>query len=260
MSDNSSVTVYQGDQKRRPTKGNRPNRLRETGATDTSLTFTVRDLPESERPANRLRQHGPGALSTTELLAIILGNGRQLQDAIELMVYYDDLTGLRRSTVQELEQLPNIGPSTAARIIAALELGVRLGSGPRNELPQVRQPADAANLVMAEMSLLEQEHLRVLVLDTKNRVLASPTVYIGSVNTSVIRIGEMLRDAVRINAPAVIIIHNHPSGDPSPSPEDVAVTKQIVEAGKLLDIDVLDHLVIGNGRFVSLRERGLGFA
>ena len=259
MSDNNIVTVYQGDRKRRPTKGKGPNRVRETGATDTSLMFTVKDLPESERPANRLRQYGPGALSTTELLAIILGNGHQLQDATGLMVYYDDLVGLRRAKVQELEGLPNIGPSTAARIIAALELGVRLGSGPRNELPQVRQPADAANLVMAEMSLLEQEHLRVLILDTKNRVLASPTVYIGSVNTSLIRVAEMLRDAVRLNAPAVIIVHNHPSGDPTPSPEDVGVTKQLVEAGKLLDIDVLDHLIVGWQRFVSMKERGLGF-
>jgi len=112
---------------------------------------------------------------------------------------------------------------------------------------------------MSEMSLLEQEHLRVMMLDTKNRVLGSPTVYVGSLNTSMIRVGELFREAIRSNSASVIVAHNHPSGDPTPSPEDVAVTRQIAEAGKLLDVDVLDHLIIGRQRFVSLKERGLGF-
>jgi DNA repair protein RadC len=123
----------------------------------------------------------------------------------------------------------------------------------------VRSPADVAQLLMAEMAHLEQEHFRVLYLDTRNRLLGSETVYVGSLNASHIRVGEIFRDAVKRNCAAIIVVHNHPSGDPTPSPEDVAVTRQLVEAGKLLDIELLDHLIIGQQRFVSLRERGLGF-
>ena len=140
-----------------------------------------------------------------------------------------------------------------------MELGRRLLISAPDERLQIRSPADVANLLMLEMGLLEQEHLRVILLDTRNRVLAVTTVYKGSLNSSMIRVGELFREAIRRNSAAVIIAHNHPSGDPTPSPEDVAVTKQVVQAGKLLDIDVLDHLVIGQGRFVSLKERGLGF-
>ncbi len=123
----------------------------------------------------------------------------------------------------------------------------------------VRSPADVAQFLMAEMSHLAQEHFRVLYLDTRNRLLGSETIYVGSLNASYIRVAEVFREAVKRNCAAVIVAHNHPSGDPTPSPEDVAVTRQLVSAGKLLDIEVLDHLVIGQQRFVSLRERGLGF-
>jgi len=114
--------------------------------------------------------------------------------------------------------------------------------------------------VLSEMGVLEQEHLRTLLLDTKNRVLAKREIYVGSLNTSLIRVGELFRPAIHANCAAIIVVHNHPSGDPTPSPEDVAVTRQIVEAGKLLDIEVLDHLIIGWQRWISLKERGLGFS
>ena len=143
--------------------------------------------------------------------------------------------------------------------MAALELGRRLMVASPEERPVVRSPADAANLLMMEMSLLQQEHLRLILLDTKNRVLGTPTVYIGSLNMSVLRVGEVFREVIRQNCAAVIVVHNHPSGDPTPSPEDVAVTKRIVNAGQLLDVEVLDHLVIGQQRYVSMKERGLGF-
>jgi DNA repair protein RadC len=146
-----------------------------------------------------------------------------------------------------------------AQLKAAFELGRRLIVTSPAERPQVRSPADAAQLLMAEMALLEQEHLRLVLLDTKNAVLSIPTVYVGSLNTSMIRVGELFRFALKENCAAVIVAHNHPSGDPTPSPEDVLVTRRIVEAGQLLDVEVLDHLVIGRGRFVSLKERGLGF-
>ena len=127
------------------------------------------------------------------------------------------------------------------------------------ERPTIQSPEDAAGLLLYEMGALEQEHLRVLLLDTRNRLMRTVEVYQGSLNASLVRVGEVLRDAVRSNAAAVIIAHNHPSGDPTPSPEDVALTRAVVEAGDLLDIEVLDHLVIGKGRFVSMKSRGLGF-
>ena len=221
-------------------------------------TLTLRELPEAERPITRLQHLGPGALSTTELLAILLGNPHQLHDAAALLATYEDLVGVARAPLAELQQQPGIGATTAARVRAALELGTRL-TLERNHSPQVRSPADAANLLLPEMGLLEQEQLRVILLDTKNQVIAIPTIYVGSVNTTMIRISELFREAIRRVCPSIIICHNHPSGDPTPSPEDVAVTRQAVEAGKLLDIELMDHLVLGHTRWVSLKERGLGF-
>jgi DNA repair protein RadC len=225
----------------------------------TRKPLTIKELPEGERPVNRLHHYGANALSTTELLAILLGNPHQLQDASALLATFETLVGVAQAPVAELQCQPGVGLTTAARLKAALELGMRL-TLERNHADQIRSPADAANLLMPEMSLLEQEHLRVILLDTKNHVVAIPTIYVGSVNTTMIRISELFREAIRRNCPALIIAHNHPSSDPSPSPEDLVVTRQAVEAGKLLDIDVLDHLIIGGAnRFVSLKERGLGF-
>jgi len=225
--------------------------------------YTIKDLPSSERPRERLLHYGANALSTGELLAIILRTGTRnenvLQLAHRLMVTFGGLAGLVQASPTEIMSAKGLGPAKISQLKAALELGRRLLVEAPGERPQIRSPADAANLVMSEMGLLEQEHLRVMLLDTKNRVLDTPTVYQGSLNTSLIRVGELFREAIRANCASLIVLHNHPSGDPTPSPEDVAVTRQIVEAGKLLDVDVLDHLIIGRQRFVSLKERGLGF-
>jgi DNA repair protein RadC len=175
------------------------------------------------------------------------------------MATFEGIEGVARANMSELQQQPGIGASTAARIKAAFELGRRLLIERPSDRPQIRTPADAANLVMAEMGLLEQEHLRTILLDTKNRVVDIPTIYVGSVNTTMIRVAEVFREAIRRNCPSLIVLHNHPSGDVSPSPEDVAVTRQIVEAGKLMDVEVLDHLIVSRTVFVSLKERGLGF-
>jgi DNA repair protein RadC len=223
----------------------------------------IRELPLSERPRERLKHAGAGALSNAELLAIILrigGRGENVLDmAQRLLSTYHGLGGLARASCGELATERGVGTAKAAQMLAAFELGKRLLVASPDDRPQVTSPADAANLLMAEMATLEQEHLRTLLLDSKHRVLASPTVYVGNVNTSVIRVGELFREAIRLNCVALIVAHNHPSGDPTPSPDDVKVTEQIVQAGKLLDIEVLDHLVIGQQRYVSLKERGLGF-
>ena len=159
---------------------------------------------------------------------------------------------------RELAAERGLGPATAAQLKAALELGQRLATLQPEERPSISGPEDVVGLVGAEMALLEQEELRVLLLSTKNRVQAIETVYRGSVNSAQVRIGEVLRDAVRRNCPAVIAVHNHPSGDPTPSRDDVRMTKDLVLAGELLDIEVLDHVIVAaGGRHVSLREDGL---
>lgn len=223
----------------------------------------IRDMPQDERPRERLMMVGPQALSTTELLAITLRTGvggeNVLRLAERLLAQCNGLSGVARASVKELCTVRGIGPAKAIEIKAALEIGRRLLVMAPEERPRVTSPADAANILMAEMMLLEQEHLRLILLDTRNYVLQTPTVYVGSLNTSVIRVGELFRAAIRENAAAFIVAHNHPSGDPSPSPEDVQVTRQIASAGKLLDIELLDHVIIGRQRYVSLKERGLGF-
>lgn len=223
----------------------------------------IRDMALGERPRERLMKVGETAVSTAELLAIILRTGSGgtsvLRLAERLLVEFRSLPGLARATVVELTAVKGIGPAKAVEIKAALELGRRLMTTSPEEKPRIATPADAANLLMSEMMFLDQEHVRVLLLDTRNRVMKIPTVYVGSLNTSVLRVGEVFRPAVRANAAAIIVAHNHPSGDPAPSSEDIQVTRQLVEAGKLLDISVLDHVIIGHQKFVSLKERGVGF-
>lgn len=225
--------------------------------------YTIHELPSSERPRERLLQVGATALNTAELLAIIFRTGSGGENVLRLaermLQRFDGLPGLARASIQELQQVKGVGAAKAVEIKAALELGRRLMVATPSERIQISSPADAANLLMAEMTFLEQEQLRVVLLDTRHRVLSSNIVYIGSLNTSVVRIGELFRSAIRENAAALIVAHNHPSGDPNPSPEDVAVTREIRRAGELLGIRLLDHLVIGRHRFVSLKERGLGF-
>jgi DNA repair protein RadC len=231
--------------------------------TNSTYNPTIKELPSSERPRERLLHYGANALSSAELLAIVLRTGTRDENVVRmaqrLLGSFGGLAGLVRASAQELIGEKGLGPAKVTQLKAALELGRRMLVQSPDERPQIRSPADAANLVMSEMGLLEQEELRVMLLDTKNRVITTEKVYRGSLNTSLIRVGELFRHAIRANCLSLIVLHNHPSGDPTPSPEDVAVTRQIVEAGKLLDIEVLDHLIIGQQRFVSLKERGLGF-
>jgi DNA repair protein RadC len=224
----------------------------------------ITDLPDDERPRERLLHVGASAVSTAELIAIILRVGTGGENVValsqRLIAKFRGLGGLARASTSELCNEKGLGEAKVAQLKAAFELGRRLLVESPEEKPTITSPADAANLLLGEMSLLEQESMRVVLLDTRNRVQAIQTIYQGSLNTTMVRVGELFREAVRANCAAIIVAHNHPSGDPSPSPEDVAITKEIVAAGKLLSIEVLDHLVIGRQRFVSLKERGLGFA
>ena len=221
------------------------------------------DLSEADRPRERLSTLGAQALTNAELIAILLRVGVVGENAVEvgqrLLNKFGGLTGLHRAPFAELKKQHGLGDAKAAQIKAAIELGRRLTLESPEERIAINSPADAAALVLYEMSALEQEHLRVMLLDRRNRVLETVEVYKGSVNSSQVRVGEIFKEAIRKNASCIVVIHNHPSGDPTPSPDDVAVTRAIVQAGKLLDVDVLDHLVIGQSKWVSLKERGLGF-
>jgi DNA repair protein RadC len=229
----------------------------------TEYHLRIKELPASEQPRERLRDYGAAALSDAELLAILLRVGvagtNVVQLAQQLLVEQGGWPGLQRMDFGALCERHGMGEAKTSTLKAALEIGRRLLLTEHEQRFQIKSPSDAANLLMLEMSHLDQEHLRTVLLDTKNRVQVISTVYIGSLNASLIRVGEIFKEALKRNSAALIVVHNHPSGDPTPSPEDVLVTREIIAAGKLLDIDVLDHLVIGQGRFVSMRERGLGF-
>ncbi len=221
------------------------------------------DFPSHEKPRERLRDQGPTALSDSELLAILLRVGvagaNVIQLAQQLLKEFGGWHGLLRASFEDVQRWHGMGEAKTAQLKAALEIGRRLALINHEDRVQIKSPGDVARLMQIEMSHLEQEHLRVICVDTKNRVQKMQTVYIGSLNASMVRVGEVFREALKLNSAALIVVHNHPSGDPTPSPEDVHVTRQIIDAGHLLDVDVLDHLVIGHGRYVSMRERGLAF-
>jgi DNA repair protein RadC len=224
----------------------------------------IGDMASEDRPRERLAQAGPEALSNAELMAILMRVGMKGENVVRLaerlLSQHGGLVGLLKLSYDDLCQVKGIGPAKAAQLKAAVELGRRMAAASPNERPVINSPADAANLVMYEMRALDQEIVRVILLDTRNRLMGMVDVYKGSLNTSMIRVGELFREAVKQNAASIIVVHNHPSGDPSPSPDDVAVTRLMVEAGRLLDTPVHDHLIIGSQRFVSLKERGLGFS
>jgi DNA repair protein RadC len=206
-----------------------------------SHPLPIREFLTTDQPRHRLAQQGASALSDAELLAVITGVPC-LETTQRLLIAAGGLRGLLAISTTELQQLvTGISVGRAAQLKAAIELGTRVARGDQAQRRQVKSPTDIADLLLLEMSHLDQEHLRTVLLDTKNRVQAITTVYIGSLNASMIRVGEVFKEAVRRNSAALIVAHNHPSGDASPSPEDVLVTREIVAAGKLLDVDVLDR-------------------
>jgi DNA repair protein RadC len=225
--------------------------------------YRIMDLAETERPRERLIHLGPQALNTAELLAILLRVGVRGENAVQvgqrLMQKFGGLRGLHQAPIEEVAAQHGLGEAQASTIKAAIELGRRLTLEAPEERPEIHSPVDAAALVQYEMSALQQEHLRILLLNTRNQVLDIVEIYHGSLNASMVRIGEVFMPAVRKNAASIIVVHNHPSGDPTPSAEDSTVTRALIEAGKLLDIEVLDHIIIGQGRFISMKEKGAAF-
>jgi DNA repair protein RadC len=230
---------------------------------ESPAAYRITDLSADERPRERLEKSGPEALSKAELLAILLRVGVTGQNSVQLaQKILDDLGGLagiQKASFAQVCNIHGVGPAKAAQIKAAIELGNRLKKENPDLSAAVSSPEDAAELVRYEMQGLVQENLWVILLDTRNRKIGVEKVYVGSLNASMVRVGELFRGALQRSAAGIIMAHNHPSGDPAPSPEDITLTRAAVQAGKLLDVEVLDHLVIGNNCFVSMKEKGLGF-
>lgn len=226
--------------------------------------LTIKELPADERPREKLRLRGAMALSTAELLAIVLNTGIKGETVIDiaqrLLVTYDGLSGLVRADFEDLRRTRGLGEAKASKLKAMLELARRISAAQPLDRPQIKSPEDVYLMLGSEMSLLDQEQLRVMLLDTKNCVIRTVMVYQGSVNSAQVRVAELFRDAIRMNAPAIMLVHNHPSGDPTPSRADALVTSEAVRAGEILGIEVVDHVVIGEGRFTSLRREGMSFS
>jgi DNA repair protein RadC len=225
--------------------------------------YRITDMEEGERPRERLARYGAAQLSNPELLAILLRVGVEGENAVHMAdrILNDNhgLIGLYRTSYLELCDQHGIGPAKAAQLLAAIELGKRIALADKDTQRTIHGPQDVYDELVYDMLALDQEELRVLIMDTRNHILEIETIYKGSVNSSQVRIAEVFKGSIRRNATSIIIVHNHPSGDPSPSPEDIALTRAIIQAGKLLDIDVLDHIVIGHKQFVSMKEKGFAF-
>ena len=218
----------------------------------------LKHLPIREQPATRVATNSDSC-NLAELLAVIIGGSSQIEAAERLIGEFSSIQKIAQAHVGEIAKVRGIGRTTALRLKAALALGRKLLQ-PEDERPVIHSPADAAQILMPLLAHREQEFLVVMALDTRNRVLDVVEVYHGSLNASMVRVGELFKPALQRNAAAILIAHNHPSTDPTPSPEDVTVTRAIVQAGKLLDVSVLDHLVLGLSKWVSLKEKGLGFS
>lgn len=222
---------------------------------------TIKELPTEERPRERLHAYGPQALTTAELIAILIRVGNGERSAVSLgeflLAEFGSIQGVATATLEQLAAVKGLGAAKAAQIKAAIEFGNRLALFTEDARPSIGGPRDVANLLMPDLRYQKKEHLKSLLMNTKNRVLAIKTVSIGDLSSSIVHPREVFKDAVVASAASIIVAHNHPSGDPTPSSEDVAVTKRLIQAGEIMGIDLLDHIVLGDGVFVSLKERGL---
>jgi DNA repair protein RadC len=222
--------------------------------------LTIKDLPVEERPRERLIYNGAEHLSTTELLAIILRTGSSKRTAIdlgeELLVVFKDLRGLAKASLAETAQCSGIGQAKAVQLKAAFELGRRVLTSNPSQLPTIKKPEDVFDLLKASFQDLDREHFKVVHVNTKNQVLKIETTAIGILSSSPVHPREVFKEAVRMSSAGLILTHNHPSGDPSPSQDDLLLTTRLREAGEILGIQVIDHVIFGDNRYVSLKERG----
>lgn len=230
---------------------------------DNVKRLKMKDLPDSERPYERLQKYGAHVLSNSELLAIIIKTGTKDETSVEMaqrLLKMDHesvgLSFLHNISLEQLKKIKGIGNVKAIQIKAVMELAKRISSTFNNERVVIKTPSDVSGHLMEEMRCLKQEELRTVLLNTKNCILKSCTIAIGGLNVSAVESREVFNEAIKAGSASIILVHNHPSGDPAPSKEDIAFTKRIAEGGEILGIKVLDHIIIGNGAFVSLKERG----
>ena len=221
----------------------------------------IKDLPENERPQERLLRYGVECLSNAELISIILRTGFKGESILNLsnrlLCDLNGLNGLLSSSLEDIEHIRGIGVTKACQIMALSEIAKRSKSFKSGDQYKISNPLDVANLIMEEMRYLNKEYLKVVLLNTKNVVIAFENISIGSLNSSIVHPREVFTVAVKKHASSIIICHNHPSGDPTPSSEDINVTKRLKECGRILGIDVIDHIIIGNGAYISLKEKGI---
>jgi len=221
----------------------------------------VKDVPLAERPRERLLQVGASSLSNAELLAILLRTGSSNESVLHLaqkiLAELETLHNLHDVTIEELTKIKGIGPAKAVQIKAAIELGKRIVLQSSIDRVSIRSPKDVAHYIMEEMRYLKQEHFIALLLNTKNQIIGKETITVGTLNSSLVHPREVFKPAIKKSSSAIIIAHNHPSGDPTPSKEDIDVTHRLINAGELIGIDVLDHIVIGDNAYISLKEKGL---
>ncbi len=227
-----------------------------------SKNYTIKDLPLTERPREKLYSQGAETLSNEELIAIIIRTGSRTESAVELgkKVLSKDNRGLvylRDTTLQELMETKGIGECKAAQILAAIELGKRINFFNALAKVKINQPNTIADLFMDEMRYLQKEHFRVVLLDTKNQIIVTEEISVGTLNASIVHPRDVFKIAIKRNANSIILIHNHPSGDPTPSNEDINITNRLIEVGNLIGIKVLDHIVIGDNKYISFKERKL---
>jgi DNA repair protein RadC len=220
----------------------------------------IRDVHVVDRPRERLMRQGAQSLSNQELIAILLGTGTKnesvLTVASRVLLNFEKLHNLKYATLEEMVAIKGIGEVKAVSLLAAIELGRRLASKDLEERFTIRSPEDAASFLMQDMTSLQQEHFVCLFLNVKNQVIHKKTIFVGSLNASIVHPREIFREAVKRSAASIICSHNHPSGVPTPSPEDIDVTNRLFEAGKIVGVDLLDHVIIGDHQFISMKEKG----
>ena len=224
--------------------------------------YTIKDLPISERPREKLYSYGVESLSNAELLAIIIRTGHKEDTAIDVAqrIISMDNRGLSHVvdvTLEELTKIKGIGKCKAAQILATIEIGKRLNRWGAHDKIRINSPLVLVNLLMDEMRFLNKEHFRIAILDTKNQIIAIENISIGTLNASIVHPRDVFNIAIKRNANSIILIHNHPSGDPQPSNEDINITHRLVEVGNLVGIKVLDHIIIGDNRYISFKEKNL---
>ena len=224
-------------------------------------SFTVRDLPRQERPRERLQKFGPEALSAQELLALVIGRGipnkSVMNIAQELLAKFGNVKAIGQATIEELSQIKGIGLAKAAQIKACFELGKRENLEPELKNFDVKNPEGVVKAIRASIQDKAKEHFKLILLNPRNKIIGISTISIGTLNASLVHPREVFKDAIVHSAASVVLAHNHPSGDPEPSEDDIAITKRLIEAGKILGIEVMDHIIIAKNGFFSFKEKGL---